>query len=44
MLRWDRLESWITPEDQFFTVQHYGVPEEVAVQAMADVFTRGLLA
>ena len=27
MLRWSGLESWITPEKDFFTVQHYGVPE-----------------
>ncbi len=27
MLRWADLDSWITPDDQFFTVQHYGVPE-----------------
>ncbi len=27
MLRWEQLKSWITPSDQFFHVQHYGVPD-----------------
>src|SRR6266478_5354904 len=27
MLRWEQLQSWITPNDQCFHVQHYGVPD-----------------
>lgn len=27
MVNWEELESWITPPENFFTVQHYGVPE-----------------
>jgi DMSO/TMAO reductase YedYZ molybdopterin-dependent catalytic subunit len=27
MLDWETLDSWITPQDQVFGVQHYGVPE-----------------
>ena len=27
MVQWDQLESWITPESDFFSVKHYGVPE-----------------
>ncbi len=27
MLRWDQLESWITPQEHFFSVKHYGIPE-----------------
>ena len=27
MVNWKELESWITPSEDFFTVQHYGVPE-----------------
>ena len=27
MLRWEQLKSWITPNDQCFHVQHYGVPD-----------------
>src|SRR5437899_4316342 len=27
MLRWEQLKSWITPNDQFFHVQHSGVPD-----------------
>ena len=26
-LDWERLDSWITPNDRFFVVAHYGVPE-----------------
>jgi DMSO/TMAO reductase YedYZ molybdopterin-dependent catalytic subunit len=25
-LDWERLESWITPNDRFFVVAHYGIP------------------
>ena len=27
LLEWEKLDSWITPPDQFFTVSHYGIPE-----------------
>src|SRR3954466_14409997 len=27
MLRWEQLTSWITPKEDVFHVQHYGVPE-----------------
>ena len=27
MLRWEQLTSWITPNDQLFSVSHYGTPE-----------------
>jgi DMSO/TMAO reductase YedYZ molybdopterin-dependent catalytic subunit len=26
-LDWESLEQWITPQDQVFNVQHYGIPE-----------------
>ena len=26
-LDWEALEQWITPQDQVFNVQHYGIPE-----------------
>ncbi|MDN3562979.1 sulfite oxidase [Paeniroseomonas aquatica] len=26
-LDWERLDSWITPNDRFFVVAHYGIPE-----------------
>ena len=26
-LRWETLDDWLTPQDQTFNVQHYGVPE-----------------
>lgn len=26
MLQWDQLRDWITPNEQFFAVSHYGVP------------------
>ncbi|MEZ6098838.1 MAG: molybdopterin-dependent oxidoreductase [Pirellulaceae bacterium] len=26
-LDWEMLDSWLTPQDQVFSVQHYGVPE-----------------
>jgi DMSO/TMAO reductase YedYZ molybdopterin-dependent catalytic subunit len=29
-LHWDTLTDWITPMDQFFGVQHYGVPKDAA--------------
>ncbi len=27
MVIWDRLKSWITPQEDFFSVKHYGIPE-----------------
>ena len=27
MVNWEEMESWITPGEDFFTVQHYGVPD-----------------
>src|SRR5258706_1295139 len=27
MLRWEQLKSWITPNDDVYRVQHYGVPK-----------------
>ena len=27
MVQWDQLESWITPESDFFSVKHYGIPK-----------------
>ncbi len=29
MLHWDQLKDWITPMDQFFSVNHYANPEKV---------------
>src|SRR5579871_5708125 len=29
-LHWDELKDWITPMDQFFGVQHYGIPPGIA--------------
>ena len=26
-LNWEQLKSWLTPTDQAFNVQHYGLPE-----------------
>ena len=26
-LDWETLDSWLTPQDQVFNVQHYGIPE-----------------
>ena len=26
-LDWETLDQWITPQDQVFSVQHYGIPE-----------------
>ena len=26
-LDWETLEEWLTPQDQVFSVQHYGIPE-----------------
>lgn len=27
LLEWEKLDSWVTPPDQFFSVSHYGYPE-----------------
>src|SRR3981189_3701950 len=27
MLRWEQLRDWVTPNEEVFQVQHYGVPE-----------------
>ncbi len=27
LLDWEKLDSWVTPPDQFFSVNHYGQPE-----------------
>lgn len=27
LLEWEKLDAWVTPPDQFFTVSHYGIPE-----------------
>lgn len=27
MLRWEKLQSWITPNEEVYLVQHYGVPK-----------------
>src|SRR5207247_11307537 len=26
LLDWEKLDSWLTPNDRFFTVAHYGMP------------------
>ena len=36
-LDWETLDTWITPADQVFSVQHYGVPEFDAGQAKLDI-------
>ena len=36
-LDWETLDAWITPADQIFSVQHYGVPEFDADQAKVDI-------
>ena len=30
LLRWEDLDSWITPNDEFFTVKHYNLPDIAA--------------
>ena len=27
MLQWNQLQSWITPQEDFFSVKHYGIPD-----------------
>ena len=26
-LNWEKLTKWLTPQDQVFSIQHYGIPE-----------------
>ncbi len=34
---WETLKEWITPQDQVFSVQHYGIPEFDAEKFQLDV-------
>ena len=36
-LDWETLDSWITPPDQVFSVQHYGIPEVNADQFELEI-------
>ncbi len=36
-LDWETLDSWITPADQVFSVQHYGIPEFDADQFQLEI-------
>ena len=36
-LHWDSLKDWITPMDQFYGVQHYGVPKGVPENYKLDI-------
>ena len=36
-LDWETLDSWITPADQAFSVQHYGIPEFDADQFKLEI-------
>ncbi len=36
-LDWETLDSWITPQDQVFSVQHYGIPEFDAAQHALEI-------
>ena len=38
MLYWQDLTSWITPNDQLYQVQHYGVPEIHPTQWPLEIF------
>src|SRR2546427_4115856 len=38
MLYWQDLTSWITPNDQLYQVQHYGVPEIQPHQRPLEIF------
>src|SRR3954452_19484190 len=33
LLDWEALDSWLTPADNFFTINHYGPPPAAAVDA-----------
>jgi DMSO/TMAO reductase YedYZ molybdopterin-dependent catalytic subunit len=41
-LAWDKITDWLTPQDQVFSVQHYGIPEvdaatyELAITGLID--------
>jgi len=37
LLDWEALDSWITPNDQFFYVSHYGLPEIDANQWRLEI-------
>lgn len=36
-LDWETLDSWITPQDQVFSVQHYGIPEFDAARFALEI-------
>ena len=36
-LDWETLDSWITPQDQVFSVQHYGIPEFDAAEFALEI-------
>ncbi len=36
-LDWETLEEWLTPQDQVFSVQHYGVPEVDAAKFKLEI-------
>ena len=36
-LDWETLDSWLTPQDQVFSVQHYGMPEFDADKAVLEI-------
>lgn len=36
-LDWETLDSWLTPQDQVFSVQHYGMPEFDADKADLEI-------
>jgi DMSO/TMAO reductase YedYZ molybdopterin-dependent catalytic subunit len=37
LLVWEKLDSWLTPADNFFVVSHYGVPEIKAEDWRLDI-------
>ena len=37
ILDWETLDSWLTPQDQVFTVSHYGTPEVASDQYRLEV-------
>ena len=36
-LDWETLDSWLTPQDQVFSVQHYGIPEFDAAEHQIEI-------
>jgi DMSO/TMAO reductase YedYZ molybdopterin-dependent catalytic subunit len=36
-LDWETLDSWLTPQDQVFNVQHYGIPEVSAAGYQLEI-------